>query len=364
MDGSEQSRRPPKVWALLGHRMGDNLQVEAIVQALGWPVERKSLGWRKGGIGWSPLYGHKAPSLEPLTPEARAGIAPPWPDLVVAIGWRSVPVVRWIARESGCRLVHIGRPRAPLRWFDLVLTTPQYGVPEAGNVLRLGGPLHRRTPEELAAAAEQWSDRLGHLPRPWTAVLLGGDAPPLRLTPEAAAELGEQVDRLAAASGGSVLAAASPRTTQAALDAFLSRITVPSHHYAWGGPGENPYSGYLGLADAFVVTTDSISMAHEAAATGKPLHLFGLPSGGAWLLRAMQSADRFLRGGPAAAAYERLIAGGWTYSPRDPTNYFASLLESGRAVRLGDPLPPRSEVQASGSDIEQAVAAVQALMGE
>jgi mitochondrial fission protein ELM1 len=46
--------------------------------------------------------------------------------------------------------------------------------------------------------------------------------------------------------------------------------------FFWDGMGENPYLGLLGLADAFVVTSDSVSMVSEACATGKPVHVFDM----------------------------------------------------------------------------------------
>ncbi len=69
-------------------------------------------------------------------------------------------------------------------------------------------------------------------------------------------------------------------------------MEVPAHSYLWGDGGENPYPGYLALADEIIVTSDSISMAHEASLTGRPVHLFDLPAGGAWLLRGLQWIDR------------------------------------------------------------------------
>ena len=39
----------------------------------------------------------------------------------------------------------------------------------------------------------------------------------------------------------------------------------------WDGTGDNPYFAYLALADALLVTADSVSMVSEAAATGKPV---------------------------------------------------------------------------------------------
>ena len=49
----------------------------------------------------------------------------------------------------------------------------------------------------------------------------------------------------------------------------------------WDGTGDNPYFGYLGLADAVIVTSDSVNMVTEAAATGKPVHVVDLEGGSA-----------------------------------------------------------------------------------
>jgi mitochondrial fission protein ELM1 len=364
--GIDLSAGMPRVWTLLGRRTGDNLQVEALDDALGWPSECKSLTWRKRLVGWTPRYGRMGPSLAPLTDESRALIVPPWPDLVLSVGWRSVPVARWIGHEGGARLVHIGRPRAPLDGFDLVLTTPQYRLPEAPNVIRLDAPMTRLSAEVLENATEQWRDRLAHLPRPWIAVLIGGNAPPLRLTPGAASELGAKADALARQHGGSLLVATGPRTGGAAADAFLSRLSAPVHRYLWGEGGENPYLGYLALADEIVVTSDSISMVHEASLTGKPVHLFDLPVAGSWPLRGLQWIDSQFRGtsGAASRAYQDLIRNGWIYPPREPGAFHDGLIRSGRAVPLGAPpgssiAPPVSPGATSGT--ARAVAAVRSL---
>ena len=67
----------------------------------------------------------------------------------------------------------------------------------------------------------------------------------------------------------------------------------------WRGAGENPYFGYLALADAIVVTGDSVSMTSEACASGKPVYVAAM-------------AGRGARGASSASfdglAAERLIA--------------------------------------------------------
>ncbi|MEM7642625.1 MAG: ELM1/GtrOC1 family putative glycosyltransferase [Pseudomonadota bacterium] len=317
---------PPQVWALLGHRAGDNAQVRALAEGLGWPSETKQLAWRKPLPLWSPFYGRRR-TLSPLTPAARGTLSPPWPDLVLAIGWRSVPVARWIAARNGAALVHLGRPRAPLSAFDLILTTPQYGLPYAPNLVRLPGPVGGPNHAATQAAGAAWRDRLAHLPRPWIAVLVGGSAPPLVFDAADGARLGQSAGALARTRGGSLLIATGPRTDPAAADALVAQIDAPSHVFRWDAPDDNPYLAYLDLADAFVVTGDSISMMHEASRTARPLHIFPLRR-----RVPFTATDRLP--GPATLRRQGLLR-----APRRAAAFADALISAGRAVRLGDPWP-------------------------
>ena len=38
---------PPRIWLLMGHRAGDNAQLLALVEALGWPYEIKRLAYKR-----------------------------------------------------------------------------------------------------------------------------------------------------------------------------------------------------------------------------------------------------------------------------------------------------------------------------
>ena len=70
---------------------------------------------------------------------------------------------------------------------------------------------------------------------------------------------------------------ASRRTPPEALVAFKIALgETPA--YFWNGLGDNPYLGFLGLADFLLVTTDSVSMISEALMTGKPVYTFDLHS--------------------------------------------------------------------------------------
>lgn len=335
---SDGTARPPTVWVLLGHRTGDNLQLEALAEALGWPWESKRMAWRRPRERWTLHYGRGAPSLEPLAAGARGQIAPPWPDLVLSAGWRSVPVARWIGAASGARLVHLGRPRAALDSFDLVLTTPQYRLPPAPNVLQLEGPLTRLSAPRLASAAEQWHERLAPYPRPRIAVMIGGNSAPMKLTPGAAKALGQAANAMARRAGGSLLVTSGPRTSPSAIEACVSQIDVPAHVHRWSEDAENPYEGYLALADTLIVTGDSVSMLYEACMSGKPVYLFELPRRGHWPLRLRAWADGIARAAPApiVAPYLKLIREGWICPPRDVRSFHEYMLRKRRVLRLGD----------------------------
>ena len=272
-------KNEPQVWCLLGKKAGDNTQVKALANALGWPIQDKHIvaqPWELAtnlGLGVT-LSGIDAAASSPVTP--------PWPDLVVSAGRRNEPVARWIRRQSGgvTRLVHIGRPWSPLLAWDLIVTTPQYFLPDWPNIRLNSLPLNDLTEAQLQAAAESLRPRLGPLPRPRVAVLVGGDSGKFVFTEDKARRLGRLANRLAAANGGSILFTNSPRTSESSTEALLDELTVPLDAYRWtqGSPegGDNPYLAYLGMADAVIVTGESMSMLGEASVTGKPLYIFDM----------------------------------------------------------------------------------------
>ena len=264
----------------MGHKAGDNNQVLALAEALGWPHEIKRMSYRKSELLSNLLLG---PTLAGIRRGASSPLEPPWPELIITAGRRNEPVARWIRRQARgagvtARIVHIGRPWAPLAEFDLIVTTPQYCLPRAGNILHNTFPLHRVTPQRLAEAAASWEARLSHLPRPYTALLIGGNSGPFTLNEPKSLALARAADELAGQSGeGALLVTTSARTPAGTLPLLRDAITAPAFFHDWQPGGEdNPYYAFLALADAFIVTGDSVSMVCEACGTGKPVYIFDL----------------------------------------------------------------------------------------
>ncbi|CAA7611347.1 mitochondrial fission ELM1 family protein [Magnetospirillum sp. UT-4] len=264
----------PRVWVLADDRAGNVAQCLGVAEALGRPFAVKAVRYgRLGGLP-NPLRGA---SLLGVTAETGAALAPPWPDLVIAAGRRTAPVARWIKRQCGARLVQVMDPGPGGRdEFDLICVPNHDGAPPRGaNVMAVTGAPHRVTAARLAAEAEVWRPRFAHLPRPWLALVVGGATRKRPFPPEMAAELGRRAAALA--EGGSLLVTTSRRTGADSEEALLAVLPEPRFVHRWGAGGDNPYFGFLALADAVVVTGDSVSMACEACAAPAPLYLFAPP---------------------------------------------------------------------------------------
>jgi mitochondrial fission protein ELM1 len=352
----------PRIWLLSGFRAGDNTQLRVLAETLGWPFETKRLAYRRFELLPNLLLGSTLVGLD----RARSDpLEPPFPDLVISAGRRNEPVARWIrARHPATRLVHLGRPWSPLDRFDLLVTTPQYSLPRQPNVLHNALPLHAVTPARLAAAGDLWRARFAALPRPWIALLVGGSAGPWTLGAAAGARLGRAASALAGAGGGSLLVTTSARTDPAALAALKQAIDRPCHLHLWRKDApDNPYFGYLALADALVVTGDSISMLTESCATGKPVHIFDLGEG-ALSMRAAIGAARGLAGwvGPDLRA-TLFLSSNRCFPPRwrrDTRVLLQGVVASGRACWLGD-VAPGAAAAGPLPDLDRAVAAIRAL---
>lgn len=353
----------PKVWILQSPHSGDNTQLRALSAALGWPAEVKRITYRKreGLLRFLSL-----PTLAGIDLRASSPLQAPWPDLVICSGRGAEAVSFWLKKHANPRLriVFVGTPWAALNRFDLVITTPQYRLPQATNVLHNLLPVHDVTADRLKAEAQRWEGRLSHLPRPFTAVLVGGHSGPYLFTPGAAARLGREASELA--RGGSLLVTTSARTGATAVDALAGALTVPFELFRWNGQAsDNPFHAFLGLADRIIVTADSISMLSEASSTGKPVYLFDIEEG-AYSMRAEegQSGHRIgWRGRTADATLFRFLI---NHAParfsRDLRIIHRQLVAGGRARWLGDagaaePAPPAED------GLARAVTRIRALFG-
>ncbi len=346
-DNAPQAQ-PLRVWVLVTKKLGDNAQVRAIADALGWPYELKSLEFTGVNHFHFRVFG---PSLRHLAVDRSAPLTPPWPDLLLTIGRRSTPVALWIRQQSGgkTRLVQVGQSRVGFDCFDLVVGNPQCHLPTQPNLIRLGLPLLYGNAAATDAVVPQWQPRFVNLPRPWIALLVGGSASPLVLDVEVARRMMDEVTRMVTREGGSLLVTTSRRTSEKAADMIEAMMPANGFFHRWTPEGQsNPYPAILGLADRFIVTGESISMLTEVVRRGKPLAIYPLPPRRKLSVRwwSRHQLPRLLfslgeetpeSGGWRQRLGDLLVRLGLTQYPRDFSLFHEQLIARGVAVRFGTP---------------------------
>jgi mitochondrial fission protein ELM1 len=212
------------------------------------------------------------------SPRLAEAFAPPWPDVLVTCGRRSVPFAVALKRASGGRIVavHIQDPRRFRKAFDLIIAMDHDRLEPGPSVIKVATALHDVTAEGLAQAADAWRDRFAPLGRPLVGVAIGGDLRGRPFSLDDGRRLLAGLQRLRREAGAGLAITPSRRTPTAVRALLAGAFADDPRVFLWDLEGANPYRGILALADRLVVTTDSVSMVSEAIATGHPVELLDL----------------------------------------------------------------------------------------
>jgi mitochondrial fission protein ELM1 len=330
----QSNHRPPRIWLVIGDKLGDNAQIEIIAEALGMPHQVKRVLPKPQFVLGKPDF---RPTLAHLDPERSDRLEPPWPDIIITIGRRPSMASLWIQEQSQghSRIILLGRPKKWIERFALVIAPAQYQLPERDNVLKFNLPLMRPDEAAIDRAAAQWRERFADFERPITALLVGGQTKPFRFDAEAAAKLLASAEGLQENSGGTLYITTSRRTPPAVVETLRRRRNAATLLYRWSPDSshDNPYQALLGLADRFIVTGDSVSMMVEVARRGKPLAIFALPR-----QRSLATRLGHLLGAAIPAGLlARLTRSGFAGYSRDLTAIHEFLYRNSLAVPLGEP---------------------------
>ena len=300
----------PSVWVLHDGKPGMASQALGLAEATGFPFAEKPLIVHRPWA-WLPPHLWRAP-LRAATSEL-GDLAPPWPDLVISCGRNAVrPALAIHQASGGCTLAaHIQDPRFRRGEFHM-LFVPEHDRLRGPRVFVTRGAIHRVTAARLLAERRRFPALEG-LPRPVVAMLVGGSNRAYRLDLRRLGEVAETLAEAVRRRGGSVVVTPSRRTGPTGLAVLRDRLAgLPAA--IWDGRGDNPYFAYLAIADAFLVTADSVSMVSEAAATGKPVHIVELGGGDAKFARFHQSMREAGITRPFGGEVEE-----WFYTPPDDT---------------------------------------------
>ena len=255
-------------WVISEGMAGTENQCVAVAEALGIDYTVKRLSLRQPWKSLSPYLGFEQSFT--FTPP----LCPPWPDIVIASGRKSIAASRYIKRKNSGKTftVQIQDPRIDPKHFDLV-AVPAHDPTRGPNVIVTNASPNRITLEKLATAKAACPD-FASLPAPRVAVLIGGSSKAYTLTSQTVKKLAAQLNALETG----LMVTASRRTGQE-NEAILKHTLAGDNIFFWNGQGENPYFGMLAWADYIMVSADSASMLSDACSTGKPVYMIPLEGG-------------------------------------------------------------------------------------
>src|SRR5262249_31736120 len=150
----------------------------------------------------------------------------------------------------------------------LVLTTAQYRVPPAPNVVELELPLTLGAPPPPTASQSEATAE------PLIVALVGASSGPDRLDPESAAALADALTKRADPMRARLTVVLSPRTKADVGKAISTRLSPPHGVAPYRNGPDNPYWRLIHCANEVVVTSDSVSMLADAIDAGKPVYVY------------------------------------------------------------------------------------------
>jgi uncharacterized protein len=272
-----------RVWCVSDGRAGIERQTMALAEALAesGPVDTQIVRLTPGAPQvWLPPGLWPAP-LAALPADQRRTLAPPWPDVWIANGRRSIPYSLWVRRQaSPPYVVQVQDPRMNPTLFDLVVP-PAHDRLIGANVMTLTGAPVWFGQDRIDAAIAMAPRRTAWAPA-LVLVIVGGTSKRHALTPERTGTLINDLKALT--DQGHALAITTSRRTpdhaRAGLRAFAGQ-TASRFFDNEADDGPNPYLSWLATADASIVTEDSTNMLTDAAFFGLPIHLYQLDGGDA-----------------------------------------------------------------------------------
>lgn len=313
--------KSPSVWVLADDRAGNVNQALGVAESLGLSFEVKDI-YYNDLAKWPNII--RGRSLMGIDLAKSSKLDSPWPDIIISAGRKTAPVARYIKKVSMGRtkLVQIMWPGFPWRDFDIIAVPKHDDIPAGGRIINTIGAPNRITPKVLEKKGKKWHEKFDYLPSPKVALLVGGDTKKGKFTEDHARDLANKIDLFFGDKKGSLLITNSRRTSEEATEVLKKNIKTKFYFHDFHSTAENPYFGYLALADAIIASGDSISMCSEACSTGKPVYIYSPDD------ITPQKHQKFHKN-LYAKGYAKPLSGRWedfSYEPMDDAKKIADVI--------------------------------------
>ena len=220
---------------------------------------------------WSPFLPLVKDQNSPL---AKVGKIKDFPSIMLTCGRRVAGIsiaIKMRADRAGADMttIHLQDPRLDPAFFDMLIV-PQHDRVRGNNVIVTKAALNKMSQSHITASANAVPELWQTAASPRVVVLLGGDNRRYKISHDMTTRMAQQLAAFATTNNANLFLVPSRRCPNTVLR-HLQTALPQDHCMSTANDQPNPYPGILAMADAVIVTSDSINMASEAASTGKPV---------------------------------------------------------------------------------------------
>ena len=269
------------VWCATDGTAGMRNQTLALAAIMKWdqsPAFRDIVVEPHSLLRYLPHLGRWAPNL-PLVQDQKSPLATiskisDYPSIMVTCGRRMAGIsiaLKTRANRAGAEMItiHLQDPRLDPTLFDMLIV-PRHDRVRGENVIVTKAALNRMNKSYIAARANTLPQQWQATASPRVAVIIGGNNRRYKISHSMATHMAQQLAEFATTNNANLFLVPSRRCPDTVLR-HLQTALPPDHCIIATNDQPNPYPGILAIADAVIVTSDSVNMASEAAGTGKPV---------------------------------------------------------------------------------------------
>ena len=252
-------------WILSSGMIGCENQCLGVIERLGIKTKIINL---KPSITLSYLAPFGLPIINPQ-------VQPPWPDLAIAAGRKTIPYLRYIRKVSmkKCKTIYLQDPRIKSKNFDIVWA-PNHDSIRGPNVINTVTSPNRVNEKLLNYHYDKWHHTLIKFKRPIVGFLIGGKSKSYNYYSEDCKKIIETLNYIIN-QGFTPLVTLSRRSPKK-LTSEVRDILSGKEALLYDGKGENPYFAILKASEIIIATPDSANMISEAINVPKPVYYVDL----------------------------------------------------------------------------------------
>lgn len=269
------------VWCVTDGTAGMRYQALSLAAIMGWdqyPAFRDIVVAPHPLLRYLPRLGLRAPNL-PLVQDRNSPLDTinknnGYPSIMVTCGRRmagiSIAMKTRANRAGACMTtIHLQDPRLNPACFDILLV-PHHDRVRGENVIVTKAALNRMSQSLIAASANTLPQHWQAAASPRVAVMIGGDNRRYKISHSMTKHMAQQLAAFATTNNAKLFLVPSQRCPDHVLS-YLQTALTSEYCMIANNDQPNPYPGILAMADAVIVTSDSVNMASEATSTGKPV---------------------------------------------------------------------------------------------